>query len=186
MKDEKKEEKEKINELIKKNEEKERKINILENKYNELKEMVYDLDDNIKDKYRDEINLIYVAKKENEYNIFGERFVKNNKDNIELEINGKKNNLINRYRLREGENKIKMKIKNRIKDLGNMFYVCNTLKNIDELKYLNTKYCNNYEGMFCGYSSLSDIKGLEKWNASNGNNFYVCSVDVHYYQLFKH
>ena len=25
--------------------------------------------------------------------------------------------------------------------------------------------------MFCNCESLSDIKGLEKWNVSNGNNF---------------
>ena len=70
---------EKINVLIKMNEEKESKIKIIENEYNELKEIVYELDDNIKGKYRDEINLIYVAKKEDEYNIFGKEFVKNNK-----------------------------------------------------------------------------------------------------------
>ena len=64
-----------------------------------------------------------------------------------------------------------MKIKNKIKDLENMFYECKNLKNIDELKYLNTKYCNNFEGMFCGCSSLRDIKGLEQWNVSNGKNF---------------
>ena len=38
-------------------------------------------------KYRDEINLEYITKKEDNYNIFGEEFVKNNKDNIELNIN---------------------------------------------------------------------------------------------------
>ena len=58
------------------NEEKEKKINILENKYNNLKEIVYELDDNIKDKYKDEINLIYYTEKEDNYNIFGEEFVK--------------------------------------------------------------------------------------------------------------
>ena len=45
-----------------------------------------------------------------------------------------------------------------------MFFECKNLKNIDELKYLNTKYWNIFEGMFFGCSSLSDIKGLEKWN----------------------
>ena len=106
-----------LNELIKMNEEKERKINILENKYNELKEIVYELDDNIKDKYRDEINLIYVTEKEDNYNIFGNKFVENNKDNIELNINGENNKLINKYKLRKGENNIKMKIKNKITNL---------------------------------------------------------------------
>ena len=134
---------------------------------------------NKNDKFRDEINLIYVTEKEGNYNIFGEKFVENNKDNIELDINGEKSKLINKYKLRKGENNIKMKIKNKITDLKYMFYECKNLKNIDELKYLNTKYCNNFEYMFYGCSSLSDIKALEKWNVSNGNNFsymfYGCS-----------
>ena len=50
-----------------------------------------------------------------------------------------------------------MKIKNKIRDLGYIFYECKNLKNIDELKYLNTKYSNNYKNMFHGCSSLSDI-----------------------------
>ena len=151
------------------NEEKEKKINILENKYNELKEKLDELEDNKKDK--NEINLIYSTEKEDIYNIFGGDFVKKNKDNIELDINGEKSKLINKYKLRKGENNIKMKVKNKITDLQYMFYECKNLKNIDELKYLNTKYCNNFGFMFSGCSSLSDIKGLEKWNVSNGNNF---------------
>ena len=47
-----------------------------------------------------------------------------------------------------------------------MFYECYYLKNLEELKYLNTKYCNNFSYMFYGCSQLSDIKALEKWNVS--------------------
>ena len=79
--------------------------------------------------------------------------------------------LINKYKLRKGENNIKMKTKNKIAYLQYMFFECKNLKNIDELKYLNTKYCNNFSYMFSQCSSLSDIKGLEKLNVSNGNNF---------------
>ena len=50
----------------------------------------------------------------NNYKIFGKKFVEINKDNIELNINGKKNNLINEHKLRKGKNKIKIKIKNKI------------------------------------------------------------------------
>ena len=168
-----------IDDLIKKNEEKEKEINRLDNKYNELKGIVYEIDDNIKGKYKDEINIKYKTLNEGEYNIFGEEFAKNNEKNIELEINGKKSKLIKEYKLKKGENNIKMKIKNKITDLQYMFDGCKNLKNIDELKYLNTKYCNNFSCMFSGCSSLSDIKGLEKWNVSNGNNFeymfYGCS-----------
>ena len=28
-----------------------------------------------------------------------------------------------------------------------MFFGCNNLKKLDEIKYLNTKYCYNFEGM---------------------------------------
>ena len=39
-----------------------------------------------------------------------------------------------------------------------MFYECFSLKNMNELKYLDTKDVNNYKSMFNGCSSLSDIK----------------------------
>ena len=52
-----------------------------------------------------------------------------------------------------------------------MFEGCNTLKNIDELKYLNTKICTNFSHLFSGCSLLSDISSLEYWNISNGKYF---------------
>ena len=39
--------------------------------------------------------------------------------------------LIKKYKLRKGENNIKMKIKNKIKDLQDMFYGCKNLVNIN-------------------------------------------------------
>ena len=56
---------------------------------------------------------------------------------------------------------------------------------IDELKYLNTKDCNNFEYMFFGCSSLSDIKGLENGMYQMVIILKVCSVDVHHYQILK-
>ena len=94
-----------------------------------VKEEVSKLERNKKDKDRDEINLIYITDKEDNYNIFGKKFVDNNEDNIELDINGEKSKLINKYKLRKGENNIKMKIKNKIKDLQYMFNGCENLKN---------------------------------------------------------
>ena len=58
--------------------------------------------------FKYKIILIY-EKKSNEYysnNIFGKKFVDNNKGTIELIINGEKNELISRYGLKERENKI--------------------------------------------------------------------------------
>ena len=52
-----------------------------------------------------------------------------------------------------------------------MFYKCKTLKNIDDLKFLNTKYCNDFNNMFNGCSILTNIKPLENWDVSNGKDF---------------
>ena len=65
-----------------------------------------------KDEYKNEINLIYITYKEGECQIFGDKFVKmNNINNIELNINGDKNKLVSKYKLKKGYNKIKMTIK---------------------------------------------------------------------------
>ena len=48
---------------------------------------------NNKYKYKDEINIIYKTEKEGIENIFGDKFVENNMNNIELIINGTKNKL---------------------------------------------------------------------------------------------
>ena len=127
-----------------------------------------------KDKYKNKIILIYekkfdLLKREN--NIFGFQFVNNNKDRIELIINGEKNELTSKYELKEGENKIEIIIKNKITNLEYMFYNCISLKNIEELKYLDTREINNFSYIFEYCESLSDIKGLENWNVSNGNDF---------------
>ena len=53
---------ERINTLIKENIEKDIKISKLENDYNGLKGLVYEIDDNQKDKYKDEINIMYETK----------------------------------------------------------------------------------------------------------------------------
>ena len=48
----------------------------------------------INNKYGKEINIKYISEEEKYERIFGEKFVKNNKNNIELEINGEKSILI--------------------------------------------------------------------------------------------
>ena len=59
--------------------------------------------------HKNEINILYESNNESEEAIFGEKFVKNNINNIELEINGIKINLIKEYKLNKGKNIIKLK-----------------------------------------------------------------------------
>ena len=64
-----------------------------------------DLFNNNYKNYKNEINIIYKTDKEGNENIFGDKFVENNKNNIELIINGNSSNLIKEYILEKGENK---------------------------------------------------------------------------------
>ena len=119
------------------------------------------------------INLIYEKSKDKDSNnnIFSEKFIENNRENIILKINGIESKLIEKYNLKEGINNIELIIINNLINLRDMFYRVTSLKNIDELKYLNTKEVNDFSGMFCGCSSITDIKALQNWNVSNGNDF---------------
>ena len=114
IKDTKNRENDKMNELIEMNNERNKKIQILENNYNALKELVYELDDKQKNKYKDEIIITYETEEEGNCDIFGEQFVEINKNNIDLNINGKNTKLISMYKLNEGDNNIKIIIKDKI------------------------------------------------------------------------
>ena len=126
--------------------------------------------------FSNKINLIYFKKKnkdiwDRDNNIFGYIFVENNKNNIQLIINGMKIQLVQKYELKYGENEIEIIIKNKISNFEHMFYDCISLKNIEGLKYLDVSNGKNFSGMFHCCNSLIDIKPLKNWNVSNGYNF---------------
>ena len=124
-----------------------------------------------KSEYKNKINLKYLTEDRNYYYIFGEKFVKNNEMNIDLIINGEQSNLTNEYILEKGYNNITLIIKNKLIDLSNMFCCCSSLKNIEELKYLDVTKVIDLSYMFFGCSMLSDIKALENWDVSCCNDF---------------
>ena len=118
-----------------------------------------------------QIKLIYYAEHANIYDIFGEKFVSNNINNIKLIINGENQNLVNKCKLNKGENSIELIIKRNLTNLEDMFYNISTFKNLGELNYLDTKNVINLSNMFYGCSSLSDIKFVESWDVSNVKDF---------------
>ena len=124
-----------------------------------------------KNEYRNTIELIYCSKIRNLTNIFGTEFVNFNRNNINLTINNIKTPLVDQFLLTKGESKIKLYIKNKLTNLSYMFYGCINLKNIKELKYLDTTNVKNFSRLFWGCSSLIDISCLRNWNVSNGVDF---------------
>ena len=113
--------------------------------------------------YKNEINLIYYVENDSICRLFGDNFVNNNKNNIELKISGKNIKLINKYELKEGENIITLLIKNKLTNLSYIFDDCNNLKDNNELKYLNVNEVKNFRSIFIRFSSLTNIKPLQNW-----------------------
>ena len=95
----------------------------------------------------------------------------NNYIEVEEEKKQYRNEIIDKYDLKEGNNNIKLIIKNNLNNMSYMFYGCKSLYNIEELKYLDVSKCTNFSYMFWGCYSLSDIKPLEKWDVSKCTYF---------------
>ena len=103
--------------------------------------------------------------------LFGLNFVKNNRFNIKLTINEEEKQLNDSYDLKEGIYCVELTIVNTLITLEDMFYECESLKNIEGLEFLNTEEVHNFKNMFYECSNLSDLKPIKNWDVSKGNNF---------------
>lgn len=146
--------------------------NIDNNNNNAIKDkIVIKENDENEFEYRNKINLIYYAKSAGVYEIFGEGFVIKNENNTDLIINGKESALVHECELKEGDNIITLKLKNDLTYLSFMFMGCSSLKNIEELKYLDVRKSKYLEFMFSYCSLISDISPLRYWDVSNCQRF---------------
>ena len=163
-------------------------INKLENKLKELNDK--NNFDNIYE-FKKEFNLVYFAKFEGYYIILGKLFISNNKDKIEIMINDIKKPLMNKFLLDKGNNNIKIIIKEKLTNLENMFFGCTSLKDIGDLKFLDTSEVTSFKNLFNGCTSLNDITALMNWNVSNCKDFsYMFSEctslsDIQYLQMWN-
>ena len=137
--------------------------------------------------FKNEINLVYSVKNKGIVNIFGKQCVEKNKDNVELIINGKKTELMDKCKLNKGENNIIMILKKNNVDLSYLFYGCKSLKNIDDLKNLDIKNVKSLSHMFYDCSSLSNIQSLKNWDVSNCINlsYMFCPNIIHTMELYR-
>lgn len=122
------------------------------------------------------LNFIYNRSEPLERLIFGEKFIENNKDNIDIFINKKKTPITLKYKFLKGVNEVKVIIKKTITNFEHMFAHCFLPENIEELRKLDTKNGTNFSYMFCyssphNYGDPTVFKVLENWDVSNGKNF---------------
>ena len=130
-----------------------------------------------------EIIIKYKVGKEDKIRIFGDDFVKNNKENFNMIINDKKYELDSFYKLKnEKENeilKIKLKQMKNVTNLSWMFNECFALIELPDISKLDTNKVTSMRCMFSFCSNLSSLPDISKWNTSNVNDmagiFQACS-----------
>ena len=174
--------------------------NLYNNKIYEIyQQMIYKniLKDNKKDLKKDEIiedgvnnndEIIYkINKNEKKVKIFGEKFVKNNSDKIEILYKNKTIKLTEELKIEDEEDnnlnyrliKIKLKGINNVTNMSYMFDGCSSLSSLPDISKWNNSNVADMHCMFCGCSSLSSLPDISKWNTNNVKDmskmFYGCS-----------
>ena len=130
-------------------------------------------------KYADELTFVYKVKSEyNNVKIFNEEFVKNNKDNCSIIIDGKNQELsehinINEKMRKKGYLEIKLKGNKTITNMSHMF--CRGIKEDDrmllwqipDISKWNTTNVTDMSYLFCCCENLESLPDISSWNTSN-------------------
>ena len=119
----------------------------------------------------DEITILYIIKKrqrkKGKIRIFGENFVKNNKNKSKIIIDGKEYELTEELNIKN-EERIEIKLIEiyKITDMSYMFSGCSSLSNLPDISKWNTNKVTDMSYMFDGCSSLSKLPDISKWNTN--------------------
>ena len=129
-------------------------------------------------------NIIYNINKENnnEINIFGYDFVKNNKNKCKMIIDNNEYEITEKYKIENyNNNKLYIKLKgiDNVTDMSYMFSGCELLSSLPDISKWNTNNVTNMECMFNGCLSLSLLPDISKWNTNN-----VTNMDAYHYYLY--
>ena len=97
-----------------------------------------------------------IKEDQNEINIFGQKFVENNKNKCKIIVEGKEFDLEEKFNLtnyKKEDNKLTITLKG--------------INNVTNLGY-----------MFCKCTNLSDLPNISKWNTKNVTSMDVCFLIV--------
>ena len=139
--------------------------------------------------YFNSINIIYeIKKKENSIKIFGDNFVKTNRNKLKILLSNEKEiDICENINLKE--NGISISLSNcieitligimNITDMSFMFYECESLLSLPDISKWDTININDMSFLFCGCSNLKSISDISKWNTKNvtdmNHMFFGCS-----------
>ena len=104
--------------------------------------------------------------------IFGEDFVKNNKNICKINVNGNdlelSNNLdIKNNQLKNGKLEIKLKGIQKVTDMSHIFHNCKLLSSLPDISNWNTINVTNMSNIFDGCEALSSLPDISKWKTDN-------------------
>ena len=141
------------------------------------------IDDNSHVELFNKMQIIYNIEKNTEkIRLFGDNFVKNNKNNCYLLIDGKQKELCTEFILNPNQKQndyleIKLTEIQKITNMSCMFNQCRLYK-IPEISNLVSKYVTDISGMFYQCESLISLPDISKWDTRNVINmsylFYEC------------
>ena len=94
-----------------------------------------------------------IKEDQNKINIFGQKFVENNKNKCKIIVEGKEFDLKEKFNLtncKKEDNKLTITLKgiNSVTNLDYMFCKCTNLSNLPDISKWNTKNVTSMEGMF--------------------------------------
>ena len=130
-----------------------------------------------------EITIIYIINpKDTKIRLFGEDFIRNNKDKCKYIYEDKEYELESYFTLSNyNKDKLEIKLKgiNNIINMGSMFYNCSSLSLLPDIYKWKTNNVTDMSSMFYNCSSLSSLPRISKWNTNNvtdmNSMFYNCS-----------
>ena len=130
---------------------------------------------NFIDNNKNEITIIYKINNENKVKIFGDKFVKNNKNKCYMIIDNIKKEISEYIELSEELKKqktiqIKLRDIQNITDMSYMFGDCKSLSSLPDIYKWDTKNITNMSYMFYFCESLSSLPDISKWDTKNVTN----------------
>ena len=136
--------------------------------YNKSKEIK--IDDKIKEIIKQGLGETISREK-----LLGEIFVKKNKTNCKMIINGKEKEICSylpNYHeyLDKGKLILKLIVNKNITDISYMFSGCLSLISLPNISKINSNYITNIRGMFFYCSSLIYIDDISRWETKNIND----------------
>jgi len=140
---------------------------IRDNSYKEFIPLIFKMYNGMN---KNEIDLLYnIPNNEKEIKIFGDEFVRNNKDLCRIIFNNKEYDLTETFNcenIKDNILKIKLKGINNATDLNSMFEGCSQLSNLSNFSNLDTSYVLDMSSLF-RYCKCLELPDISNWNTSN-------------------